>query len=441
MAITLKKALNKNIRCGIWAGRFQYVHNGHHYVFSEILSKFSEQIVAIVHPYPYYETRTMQALEKNTFQRFGSELNPFNFFQRMLLWKTIAINEGRTVSIVPCWHPRVSIELENEFLPSSYSEEEPVRCWIVPIGQDDNERRKTLDLEANGEIVCDSYYGSESENLRAISASQVRQFREENAIEEFSKSVPPCIQQLTLDLAEQSDPNEYRVVPLIDDVIDYTSFQYVIDWASEKDNRFVVVAISVGVSITDNSPWWYKSAQRLGSAYTYYQKMKQMEHFFEKMAFARYLITPIFVQERNISRLWSYSSAFLPSKCKWIINSDISYQYGLLEHFHDLPSRCEYINRHSYLLKPENYDLFSKADVIVKQIICADTYAIRHTRSLKSNIENSLPMNATSNPIFCNFVDYPERLAKLIEQWHYNAVSESELIRMVQKMEDEWNSK
>lgn len=441
MAITLKEARRKNIRCGIWAGRFQYVHNGHYYVFKEILSQFSEQFVAIVHPYPSYETRVMQAFEKNTFQRFGPELNPFNFFQRMLLWRTIAINEGRTISIVPCWHPRVCIEFENEFLPSSYSENDPTRCWIVPIGQDDNERRKTLDLEEKGETVCDSYYGGESRNLRAISASQVRQYREENAMNEFRESVPTCIQQLTLDLAKQEDPNDYRIVPVIDDAIDYTSLQYVIDWANEKDNRFVVVAISVGVSSTNNKPWWYDAAHRLGSSYTYYQKMKQMEQIFGQVDFTHYLITPIFVQENNIGRLWSYSSAFLPTKCKWIINSDISYQYGLVEHLRNLPSKCEHINRQDNMLKPDYYALFSKADVIVKQLACDDINVIVHLRVLKASIEASLPMDAVCNPIFSSFVDYPNRLAKLIEQWHFNAITESELIKIVQKMEYKWNNK
>lgn len=441
MAITLEEALRRHIKCGIWAGRFQYVHNGHHYVFEKVLSQFPEQFVAIVHPNPSYETRALQNYDRNPFQRFGPELNPFNFFQRMLLWKTIAINEERTISIVPCWHPRVSIEFENEFLPSSYAEDDSTRCWIVPIGQDDNERRKTIDLEGKGELVCDSHYGIESKSLRAISASQVRQYREENDMEEFMESVPNCIQQLTLELAEQRDANEYRIVPLIDDEIDYTSLQYVINWTNEKVNRFVVIAITVGVSNTKDTPWWYESAHRLGSVYTYYQKMKQLESHFTQMNLVRYLITPIFVQENNIGRLWSYSSAFLPTNSKWIINNDISYRYGLVEHLRGMPSKYETIKRQDSMLSISNYDAFAKGDVIVRQMLCSDTKVVRHTRALKAAIEDSLPIDPLSNPIFSSFVDYPSRLSTLIEQWQYNAITEKELIDNVQEMEYAWNNK
>ena len=65
------------IKTGIWPGRFQFVHNGHAYVFSSILSRFNERIVAVVNPNPNISADINQP-------RFDKELNPLNYFQRML---------------------------------------------------------------------------------------------------------------------------------------------------------------------------------------------------------------------------------------------------------------------------------------------------------------------------------------------------------------------
>lgn len=191
---------------GIWQGRFQYIHNGHAHVFNTELSKFKNKMIAIVNPNPFIPAKN--------FDRFGAQQNPFSYFQRMLLWKSLALHENCEVTIVPCWHARYIIALENDFLPSRN-----LRSWIVPVSQDDREEDKSRDLREKGEDVYDADFMSEPVECRSISATMIRRCLESDN-EAYRQYIPKSICELTEQLALGIDPYSYYVIPFIDDKLD-----------------------------------------------------------------------------------------------------------------------------------------------------------------------------------------------------------------------------
>lgn len=427
MALTVEEA-QKSIKCGIWQGRFQFVHNGHKSVFSSALKGFEEKFVAIVNPNP-------QVLVDDNHVRFDPHLNPFNYFKRMLLWKTIADREGQNISIVPCWHARKSVKLENEFLPY-HSMENPGRCWIVPIGQDDNERRKEADLTSLGEVVCDSNYGAETIDCRGIAASLVRQYFEKEQWDKFNECVPYCIQELTKTLAKNTDPFSYRIVPMIDDMIDFASLQNAINW-SNKNNRYIVIAISVGVE--NCAQWWFQPATRLNGHSTFYQKALSLEKLFKELKLSNYLITPFFIQDNDVGRIYTYSEAFLPPRInsEWVINRSLKYRYGLIE--------C---------LENQNIEDVSNDfvdEVNLGKFIATGIDQIPRVRlpveneifTLKNNIENFLSLHYSfdEEELVNTFMSFPEQLTDLLTKIKYNAVSIKEATSIYRQLKNRWDTK
>ena len=428
MALKIQEA-QEQITCGIWAGRFQFVHNGHKSVFISALKGFREQFVAIVNPNP-------QELVDAEHVRFDPRLNPFNYFKRMLIWKTIADTEGQDITIVPCWHARRSVNLENEFLPH-HSVENPGRCWIVPIGQDDNERRKEADLTSIGEIVCDSNYGDESLNCRGITASLVRQYFENERWEKFNESVPLCVQELTRSLVNNNDPYEYRIVPIIDDMIDFSSLQNAMNWAKQDKKRLVVIAVSVGVETCEH--WWFKPARRLKSHYTFYQKAKSLKVMFNNLHLSNYLITPFFIQENDFGRIYIYSEAFLPPSrnSKWIINNNLNYSYGLIARLGN--QNIEYISNE--FVDEDNLQSFIMPEI--EQIPRGQSSVERETIKLKGEIEYFLSLHSFDDEEqLCKmFENVPAELDYLLTKIKYNVISITEATKIYKKIKNEWDNK
>lgn len=428
MALTIKEA-QEQIECGIWQGRFQFVHNGHKSVFTSALRGFREQFVAIVNPNP-------QVLVDDAHVRFDPRLNPFNYFKRMLLWKTIADKEGQDIIIVPCWHARKSVNLENEFLPY-HSIDNPGRCWIVPIGQDDNERRKEADLTSLGEIVCDSNYGEESLSCRGIAASLVRQYFESKQWDKFNECVPPCVQELTRALASNSDPYTYRIVPIIDDMMDFSSLQNAINWANQDKNRFIVIAVSVGVENCDH--WWFKPATRLKSHYTFYQKAKSLKMMFKNLQVSNFLITPFFIQENDFGRIYTYSEAFLPPSrnSKWVINNNLNYNYGLIARLGN--QNIEYIS--DEFVDENNLQSFIVPEI--EQIPRRQSSVEHEIINLKGEIEYFLSLHSFDDEEqLCKmFEDVPAELSNLLIKIKYNVISVAEATEIYKHIKKKWDDK
>ena len=425
------------IKTGIWPGRFQFVHNGHEYVLSNILRGFDEHIVAIVNPNPNRSADVNQP-------RFDKELNPLNFFQRMLLWKVLAEENKIELSIVPSWHIRKTVLFENEFLPY-HCEAYPGRCWIIPIYQSDNEYNKAQDLQSLGEIVCDSEFINEPEKHRSITASLTRRLYKSNNFEKFAEYTPTKLQKLTkifMD-APNEEPYSYLIIPIIDDEIDFTSLQYAINWAKEADNRYVVVAISIGVE--DGDEWWFRQAKRLRSEYPYYKKMLALQKIFQQLEITRYLITPIFVQGNDFGNVFSYCSAFLPlrDKSAWVINKDAQYNYNLLvsletQHVQTIDNSVALVEEKNYrcFCVPELKPLPQRAELLIKQ----------HILNLYNTISDfimlhSVSTNETELSICARFGSMPAKLMQIIKKLEYNVISEQQAYASYFSLKKQWDEK
>jgi nicotinamide-nucleotide adenylyltransferase len=126
----------------IFGGRWQPLHNGHLYVLSEILKTHSPVIIGIVNPDP-------DNPPDEAFDRFLSSSNPLYFWERIYMITRLLRGQGWTsqVRIVPMWHPRVSLEKEDNYLPPRRK-----RFWYVPHIAE-SEERKITDLRQLGEEV------------------------------------------------------------------------------------------------------------------------------------------------------------------------------------------------------------------------------------------------------------------------------------------------
>lgn len=316
---------------GIWQGRFQYIHNGHYYIFKNELPQFEHKMVAIVNPNPNYPACS-------NFARFNDNRNPFTYFQRMLLWKKIADYEGIQVIIVPCWHARYKIELENDFLPT-----QDTRYWIIPITQDDAEEDKANDLRSKGEKIYSADFEKENAEYARINATMIRQnISQGNEI--YRQYVPECIWALTEDLFRGIDKNRYFMVPFIDNKIDLYSIQSAIEAVNQfEGNSYILFTITVHVSNGEMEwkdenelPWWFKPARHPNGGKTFYKKAKLITELMETLEITDYLITPIFIMGEDIDVLSKYNNAFLPSvnNTKTIINRSFTnsdfYKYNFI---------------------------------------------------------------------------------------------------------------
>lgn len=316
---------------GIWQGRFQYIHNGHYYIFKNELPKFEQKMVAIVNPNPSNPACS-------NFARFNDNRNPFTYFQRMLLWKKIADYEGIQIIIVPCWHARYKIELENDFLPI-----QDTRYWIIPITQDDAEEDKANDLRSKGEKIHSADFEKENDEYARINATMIRQnINQGNVI--YREYVPKCIWTLTEDLFCGVDKNRYFMVPFIDNKMDIYSIQSAIEAVNQLErDSYILFTITVHVSDGEMEwkdenklPWWFKPARHPNGGKTFYKKAKLISELMENLKITKYLITPIFIMGEDIDILSKYNNAFLPSvnNTKVIINKSIMegdfYRYNFL---------------------------------------------------------------------------------------------------------------
>lgn len=293
---------------GIWQGRFQYIHNGHYYIFKNELPKFEQKMVAIVNPNPSYPACS-------NFARFNDNRNPFTYFQRMLLWKKIADYEGIQIIIVPCWHARYKIELENDFLPI-----QDTRYWIIPITQDDAEEDKANDLRSKGEKIHSADFERENAEYARINATMIRQnICQGNEI--YKKYVPECIWTLTEDIFRGVDKNRYFMVPFIDNKIDVYSIQSAMEAINQFErDSYILFTITVHVSDGEMEwkdenelPWWFKPARHPNGGKTFFKKAKLITELMGKLDITKYLITPIFIMSDDIDVLSKYNNAFLPS--------------------------------------------------------------------------------------------------------------------------------
>lgn len=133
---------DNNGRIPIFGGRFQPFHKGHAHLLERMLREYEKIIVAIVNPDP-------DKPPKVDFERFQSDANPLNYWERYWIFQTWAASIGASdrVYFVPTWHPRVSVAREAFFFPAQRK-----RFWWVP-DIDESEGAKVADFIRLGEEV------------------------------------------------------------------------------------------------------------------------------------------------------------------------------------------------------------------------------------------------------------------------------------------------
>jgi cytidyltransferase-like protein len=126
----------------IFGGRWQPFHNGHLYVLNRILEVHDVAIIGIVNPDP-------DNPPDKDFDRFHTDSNPLYFWERALMITRLLREKGWSsrVRIVPMWHPRASLEKDENYLPPRRR-----RFWYVPIIAE-SEEKKVADLRRLGEEV------------------------------------------------------------------------------------------------------------------------------------------------------------------------------------------------------------------------------------------------------------------------------------------------
>lgn len=408
---------------GIWQGRFQFVHNGHVFIFEKELSKFKDKYVAIVNPNPL-----IPATQGGDFDRFTRNLNPFNYFERMLLWKKVADNSDFTVSIVPCWHGRYAIALENEFLPPVAN-----RSWIIPVAQSDGEANKANDLRSKGENIHEARsFFEEDDAYAAISASKIRVGRENG--KDWKKYIPTCISQLTEDLLDNNVNYQYFVVPFIGNTLDIHSLQEALFLLKQSSavERFIVFAISVMVqngkkewidSNPVNTPWWFKAADNTHSNHNlkFYAKAKMINELMTALGIANYLVTPVFIMEESFSTLSEYNNAFLPSamNTQWIINKKEKskngsgyYKFGFFAYLTNMDA-----NTHTFeasAIDPVISSFFNNE--AYHKFLNVDQRKILIDTATRTSLEARVPMIEQSLLGLVGSPNPPERATKYLQQ-------------------------
>lgn len=126
----------------MFGGRWQPFHRGHGSVVSWVLAQSDEIVIPVVNPDPLHPF-------DEDFDRFRLVSNPLNYWQRLVTIRAFARAEGiwDRVTVVPTWHPRVSLERDGYYFPPKH-----LREWLIPCITDDEEA-KSADLRDRGETV------------------------------------------------------------------------------------------------------------------------------------------------------------------------------------------------------------------------------------------------------------------------------------------------
>lgn len=289
-----------NEHVGLWGGRWQPPHAGHEWVLEHFLSVFETLTIAIVNPDPMNPP-----VSPETFPRFKPELNPLTFFERLELWTAILERHGAIdrVAIVPTWHPRYKVELENTFFPPKTR-----RLWIVPM-QADEELMKVDDFSLLGEKSF-SDFGIPQE-LMGISGSDIRHRARAGA--EWSALVPTAIHQFGARILDGgvSRNTSYIIFPVLADHPSPTQLACASKLASEG----LIPVFALGVQVQPGPSWWFRPAVK-AHVLTYYERYCLIREVAASLGLAQPLITPIFYTEDDLV----LNEAFLPTRerRRWI---------------------------------------------------------------------------------------------------------------------------
>jgi nicotinamide mononucleotide adenylyltransferase len=146
--------MNIDTEYGVFPGRFQPYHNGHHRTLSKYFSVYKAPLIIgiIINKLPVdFNTNEISDFDLVAEQHHLEEKNPFSFWERYKMISSIWANEITNGQIILLPLPRPQgppkwWQFVIEFLP-------PKRFWVIPTSTDDFDEQKNKYYLSVGEKV------------------------------------------------------------------------------------------------------------------------------------------------------------------------------------------------------------------------------------------------------------------------------------------------
>ena len=296
----------------IWGGRWQPPHIGHEWVFKQLLRLYKNVCIAIVNPDP-----NNPPVPHDTFPRFGREFNPLSYFERLKLWTLIAEASGALsrVVIVPTWHPRKKIVLENTFFPPHAR-----RIWAVPM-QAEEEIMKVQDFTQLGERTCCDFLVPQA--VLGVSGSDIRHRLESGT--SWIEMLPQSIREFGASVVRGGIPHKTTsvLIPILNDFPKQNQFALLRSLLAQN----VAPIFALGVHVNESNDWWFQP-ERDSLVLCFYERYRLITHVITSLNIAQPYIIPLFYTESGVTLY----EAFMPPRLtrKWLIDSDDEYSGWIL---------------------------------------------------------------------------------------------------------------
>lgn len=293
----------------IWGGRWQPPHLGHEWIFRRLLSLHQQICVAIVNPLP-----RLPPVAPEKFPRFEPSLNPLSYFERLVLWRVMA-QDARAihrVTIIPSWHPRDIISLEETFLPPKSR-----RFWAIPH-QSDEEWMKRRDFKQLGETVDSSV--QVPLHVLGVNSSEIRYRWQHNLASE--DLLPTSIRPLATQMQEgrlASALGQCAILVVADDLPTGSILAEFSSVCNLAPRSVPIFALAVHVRQRPPLPWWFGEEARRHNL-RMRERIDAIAHVWQAIATLEPIFLPLFVVDNAPMLL----NEFLPdiSVRKWFVVSD-----------------------------------------------------------------------------------------------------------------------
>jgi hypothetical protein len=287
----------------IFGGRWQPLHVGHEYVAVEALKGHAEGCIAVVNPDP-----ATPPVSPSEFERFERSINPLTYFERLSLWREVLRYNGleRKAAVVPSWHPRKFLELDNAILPPRSR-----RFWIVP-DESEEEAFKARDKAALGERVRTDI--AVPRRLLGVRGTEIR--KRVQAHTPFRTLLPLALQAHgeAVVLGGVCRERKYSILPMIAEVPDIGQLA---EFFRQAEGTEPVVCLPVNIQDADN---WWRLPEKPPHCLTFYERYRLIAAACRPLTADLPTITPIFAMQGGVCVI----EAFLPPRRsrRWIVSRE-----------------------------------------------------------------------------------------------------------------------